>query len=169
MPATLDHSTVPVKPMPSATELNLDRFWTKVRKAAGCWEWLASKNHKGYGQFAYRRTNFYAHRVSWLLHFGDPGGLLVLHHCDNPGCVNPEHLYIGTHQDNSNDCMRRGRVYRPRGEKGTKAKLTNEDVAMIRSIMPKTRTDRTELAGRLGVSWYTIGEIVRGETWKGEH
>ena len=86
------------------------RFFTKVEKATeGCWEWIASKTADGYGQFKHPEHH-YAHRFSYAFHYGSiPLGKQVNHHCDNPGCVNPEHLYAGTHQDNMDDMINRGR------------------------------------------------------------
>lgn len=92
-----------------------ERFWEKVVKTeGGCWNWTASTRHKGYGAFVYEKNGVVvqgrAHRYSWELHCGDiPDGMFVLHRCDNPACVNPEHLFLGTNQDNVNDMMRKGR------------------------------------------------------------
>jgi len=74
-----------------------------------CWEWDLSK-FKGYGKIKYKRKSYYAHRISWETFRGKiPKEKYVLHHCDNPKCINPNHLYIGTHQDNMDDKVRRGR------------------------------------------------------------
>lgn len=89
-----------------------DRFWRKVRRdqPTGCWEWLAATNSDGYGHFFYEGSVIGAHRVSWMLHHGAiPEGALVCHHCDNPRCVNPAHLFLGTHQDNATDKVVKGR------------------------------------------------------------
>ena len=76
----------------------------------GCWNWTESTAPNGYGRMSYNGTTDYAHRLSWNAHFGViPDGLHVLHRCDNPTCVNPEHLFLGTHQDNMDDMMRKGR------------------------------------------------------------
>src|SRR5713226_5546175 len=81
-----------------------ERFWAKVEKTDGCWLWLAATNPKGYGVFSVdKKTNNveFAHRVSYRLHYGEiPGDMRILHHCDNPTCVRPEHLFIGTPDDN---------------------------------------------------------------------
>lgn len=94
-----------------------DRFWSKVVKTDTCWIWIGagSTSKKGYGQIRLpgakgRQTS--AHRVSWILHRGEiPIGLDVLHKCDNPPCVNPDHLFLGTNQDNVNDKVSKGRQY----------------------------------------------------------
>ena len=87
------------------------RFWDKVRETEQCWEWQGARATNGYGHFATRTGQFVsAHRLCWMLVFGEiPEGLLVLHTCDNRRCVNPKHLFLGTHSDNNLDMYRKGR------------------------------------------------------------
>lgn len=86
------------------------RFWKKVEKTNDCWLWIAGKYPDGYGVFWNGTTYDGAHRISWELHYGEiPKGMLVCHTCDNPPCVNPEHLWIGTKKDNNNDRTKKGR------------------------------------------------------------
>lgn len=87
------------------------RFWEKVtRSNEGCWTWQGSRNESGYGVLLVRGRKLVAHRVSWEVIFGPvPDGMLVLHRCDNPPCVRPDHLFIGTHMDNIQDCIAKGR------------------------------------------------------------
>jgi hypothetical protein len=88
------------------------RFWAKVRKSEQCWEWQGSRNPDGYGNVrAYReRRTLKCHRVAYELSYGEaPSELHVLHHCDNPACVRPDHLFLGTHTDNMRDKERKGR------------------------------------------------------------
>lgn len=90
-----------------------DRFWEKVDKTENCWLWSASVNNQGYGEIhlGERNDHCYAHRFSWMINKGPiPKGLFVLHRCDNPRCVNPNHLFLGTQKDNLHDAMAKGRM-----------------------------------------------------------
>lgn len=137
------------------------RFWRATQVSAGCWPWLGRRNQYGYGQLRTgpdsrkkrgRRT--VAHRVSWELHFGPiPEGLIVMHSCDNPGCVNPAHLFVGTHQDNYDDMVAKGRRAR-----SWVMKLTDDQVRSIR----KDGRKAPEIAAAHGVSDTTIYGIKSG-------
>lgn len=101
--------------------MNVTRFWSRVQKADGCWLWAGSRSTRGYGMFRRSKGSHAAHRIAWELANGRavPDGLVVRHTCDNPPCVNPAHLLIGTMADNYRDSVERGRrVYR-RGYKQT--------------------------------------------------
>lgn len=103
-----------------------DRFWAKVHKTDTCWLWTASLRNKGYGAFTYevngKPVQDRAHRYSYQLHVGDiPPGLFVLHRCDTPACVNPDHLFLGTNQDNVDDMIAKGRA----GVSGSKCGIEN--------------------------------------------
>jgi hypothetical protein len=120
------------------TDSEIARFWQKVKISddISCWEWTASKRHFGYGQINIRRYPFKAHRLSWIIHFGViPNGFCVCHRCDNPGCVNPSHLFLGTQTDNMTDMNRKLRHGGPKGESHPSAKLTNAQVAEIRTLL----------------------------------
>jgi len=102
------------------------RFFEKVKKTSGCWLWVGTKNKKGYGGMRLHGKMEKAHRVSWLIFWGAiPKGKHVLHHCDNPGCVNPTHLFLGTNADNMRDKTKKGRQAK---------KLTDEEVKEIRHM-----------------------------------
>jgi hypothetical protein len=98
-------------PQPPVSE----RFWPKVRKTGGCWEWSAATRLCGYGVLNVLGRTVDAHRISWELHYGPiPRGMVVCHRCDNPPCVRPDHLFLGTKRDNTHDMLRKGR-----GKNGT--------------------------------------------------
>jgi hypothetical protein len=129
---------------------------------SGCWLWTAYRMKNGYGQFTVAaQDRRLAHRAAWWLHFGDvPEGMFVLHRCDNRACVNPKHLFLGTHADNMRDMLSKGRE--ARGEKARHAKLLEADVRRIRaSVGP-----RDSIASLYGVSGSLIGYIRRRDTWK---
>lgn len=91
------------------------RFWAKVAKTDSCWLWTAAKNDKGYGKFFFRHRLWFAHRVSYTVHRGTvPHGIKVLHRCDTPLCVNPDHLFLGTQKDNLRDMAEKRRHWQQR-------------------------------------------------------
>lgn len=93
---------------PSLEEIFREKY--KINEQTGCWEWTAGKNSDGYGNFNYNKKTIRAHRASYLMHKGEiPKGIMVCHHCDNPPCVNPEHLFLGTAKDNDQDSRTKGR------------------------------------------------------------
>lgn len=97
----------------------VDRFWPKVEKGDGCWEWQAHRNPEGYGVIGIDRVPVGAHRVAWELTYGPiPEGIYVCHHCDNPPCVRPDHLFLGTNSDNIIDAMSKHRIEPVRPPKG---------------------------------------------------
>lgn len=137
------------------------RFWSKVDKLTspeGCWIWTAGKNMQGYGKIDSKR----AHRIAWEIINGSiPSGLLVCHHCDNPSCVNPLHLFTGTRSDNALDSVNKGRWNRPLGENHPKAKLTANQVLEIREAPYSQR----KLAHLFGVSRAAIRQVLSGRAW----
>lgn len=143
------------------------RFWAKVQKAGhdDCWEWTASKFVRGYGQFSLDRKNVKAHRVSYEMHTGNsPGELQVCHHCDNPGCVNPRHLFLGTALDNVRDQIAKNRRHDVRGTRNGAAKLDERKVMKIRKAFENGEYQKA-IAKRFGVSQGHVSEIVNGEKW----
>lgn len=158
------------------------RFWSKVDKSAGpdgCWLWAGSI-HDRYGRFKISGRLCLAHRVSVELNGGCiPDGMYVCHHCDNPACVNPDHLFIGSAKDNKHDCIAKGRMptgdnhwtrrrpeclAHPKGELHGGAKLTAEDVIAIRSEYAAGRLMR-ELSAQFGICVPQVHEIVRRKAW----
>lgn len=144
-----------------------ERFWRKVQKTDGCWIWTAAKNPHGYGMFMTIDGAKLAHRFSWEMASGvDPGEQCILHRCDNPSCVRPDHLFIGTQLDNMRDMNTKGRHgggAKP-GEGHFRAKLTWSDVLEIR----KEETSDNLLALRFGVSRSTIYSVRTGKSWTSE-
>jgi hypothetical protein len=144
------------------------RFWDKVRKVGDddCWLWTASVAGRGYGQIKVpgERRQMYAHRLSYEIHKGPvPAGLGVLHQCDNPRCVNPKHLFLGTKGDNAQDMQRKGRhLY---GEKNAEHRLTEADVEAIFDALDEGTPQRL-IAERFGVGQMTVSRIGRGERWR---
>ncbi len=142
------------------------RFWSKVgvHEVDECWEWQAGKDRDDYGQFWITNTNWRAHRVAWILTFGPiPKGLHCCHHCDNPGCCNPYHLFLGTAKDNAVDAARKGR--KARGEGHGNSKLTKEEVLEIRKLHAAGEVTLDDLADEFGVSNVAISRIVRRKNW----
>lgn len=157
-----------MKIIPNLTEKDLKRFWSKVKICeSGCWEWQASKNQDGYGQIGITRDSgpimYQAHRVALFIKTGEQGEV-ARHSCDNPGCCNPDHLSWGTHQDNVDDKMNRGRHVQVKGERVITAKLTENDVRHIR-INGKV-IGAKQLAKSYGVALSCIYKIINRETWK---
>ncbi len=141
-------------------------FMQKVNKtASGCWEWTGARGRDGYGKFDdYPET--LAHREAWRLFKGDvPPGTSVLHHCDNPPCVNPDHLFLGTQYDNVQDCKKKGRRADCSGERNGRAKLNAEQVAEIRRRHAHSTDTVSTLAPEYGVSRNLIHQILSGHTW----
>jgi hypothetical protein len=142
------------------------RFWRYVEPMMddrGCWEWAGGlRNH--YGLFRHPLTR-YAHRASWVISFGEiPEGLDVCHHCDNPSCVNPAHLFLGTHQENVTDCVRKGRRAPTHGEFAGRHILTFEQVSSIRDRVARGEVQR-HLAREYSVSVSTVSAIIKGRLW----
>lgn len=150
-----------------------ERFWAKVEKTATCWEWQGGTNGTGYGRFnaGTGRTEsrvMLAHRYAKELEIGRElaSDEWVLHHCDNPPCVRPDHLYVGTQDDNMADMLRRGRYgdrQWPAGEDHPRAALSNDEVATIRTMRGSLTAPK--VAQRFGVSESTIYAIWNGQNW----
>lgn len=128
-----------------------------VNPSTGCWEWRGAKNPRGYGKLTVNMKTVSAHRYSWLTFRGPiPDGQHVLHRCDNRGCVNPEHLFLGTHADNMQDMAGKTRG-KPRG----KAQLSASDASQVRALWAAGMYQR-EIAKQFGVTQSNVSAIVRG-------
>jgi hypothetical protein len=145
-----------------------DTFWNNCAKQEnGCWLWTKSTT-RGYGELHYKGTTRKAHRVAWELTYGDiPKGMVVCHRCDNPRCINPDHLFIGTQADNIKDCIEKGRARHisPRGESNPRAVLTEQQVIDARRRYRQGGVFYKELAAEYGVGFYAIAQAVKGKSW----
>lgn len=173
----------------------VERFWSKVDKdgptqphmSTPCWVWTGAKLRGGYGSFGFNGKPRQTHRVSYELRYGvDPGSLCVCHRCDNPSCVNPEHLFLGTKEDNGRDMVRKGRQNfqkRPetlargdahwhrvhperivRGSAHKNSKLTDSDVIEIRKLLAEGVVQR-KIAERFNVTQTVVSLVARRRTW----
>lgn len=141
-----------------------DRFWDKVKKSTGCWEWTANRLKAGYGKISVSGKMLLAHRVSWEIANGPiPPGLFICHRCDNRSCVNPAHLFLGTAQDNSNDMKAKDR--HACGDRGGNRTLSEEQVFSIIDWC-KDGLPYDHVARLFGVSKATVGHIMTGRLWK---
>lgn len=148
-----------IKPRPVA-----DRLLSKIERVAetGCWEWTASRNRLGYGRITVAGKVELAHRVSFQEFKAiDPNGMSVCHKCDNPCCINPDHLFLGTQLENMQDCALKGRRVYLRGENQSGAKLTRDSVEAIRC----SPLSNSALGRELGVSDVLISRIRNGKAW----
>lgn len=155
------------------------RFWQKVKKTDGCWLWTAGRSSNGYGQFWLNGLTITAQRVSYMLSKGEiPANMVVRHKCDNPQCVRPDHLELGTQLQNMLDKMARGRCIRgnqhyarlspeklARGENHPRATVTTETVIEIRRLFATEKITVSELARHFGVGRKATEAIVKRKSW----
>lgn len=142
------------------------RFWARVQFTPGCWLWTGGKQSNGYGQLSVAgRGVVYTHRLSFELFNGPiPPGLQLLHACDNPSCVNPDHLSPGTQEENNADRHRKGRSVK--GERHGMARLTLERVREIRVLAAAGGIKQCDLAAEYGISEPHLSGILAGKFWK---
>ncbi|MRR49333.1 MAG: hypothetical protein EG825_00200 [Rhodocyclaceae bacterium] len=138
-------------------------------REVGCWNWTRITNGSGYGMLKVAGRMVYAHRLAYELSHGSvPDGLHVIHSCDNPRCINPAHLSLGTRSQNMKECSERGRARIPkpikRGEDNGASKLQEVDIRSIRRLLSNGDTQQS-IADRLGVTQRTISDIKLGKKW----
>jgi len=145
------------------------RFWDKVAKIPfhECWEWVGGRNKSGYGTIGFggwRGPVTTSNRAAWILAHGSiPPGMMVLHHCDNRLCVNPDHLWLGTAADNAHDMVNKNR--QARGVRNAKTKLSELDVPVIRRLREEGLS-ALKIARRYGLGESTVRQIVARQIWK---
>lgn len=142
-----------------------ERFWKSVdvRQEHECWNWLACKDYDGYGVITLKHRPLRTNRVSWMIHFGEiPEGLCVCHTCDNPCCVNPSHLFLGTHGDNAKDRERKGRRKIKYGDDNPNTKFSS---VAIKSVLDQYETGQytqKKLSEMSGISRSHLCAIIHG-------
>lgn len=163
-----------------------ERFTSKIDVKGECWNWKGASTPNGYGIFTVMKRNIYAHRFAWMYANGGPipEGIVICHKCDNPSCVNPDHLFAATQKENLDDMKAKNRSAKGekhrskthpelvlRGEQIGNSKLTSEQVAEIRKLYKRGTPGRKSefslsgLARKYGVGFQTISRIVNGERW----
>jgi hypothetical protein len=156
-----------------------DAFWSKVDKTGDCWVWQGTKTTRGYGIKIIDHRSFYTHRLVWEVFNGRPipEGMEICHRCDNPPCCNPEHLFVGTHNDNMQDAINKRRLNNS-GENNGRHKLTLTQVKEIKECYIHTprggvshgkKNSQASLANLYDVTRYAIRAIVNGKSWKKEN
>ena len=143
-----------------------ERFWSKVDKSGDCWEWTAHRTPLGYGRFN-TGDDFIegAHRMAWRLSNGPiPAGTEICHHCDNPPCVNPEHLFLGSHADNMGDAARKKRLPGNRTRLTPGAKITPAMAQEIRAL--RGTAPYRVIGARYGIGASQVCQIMLGRQWR---
>ena len=158
--------------LPQLTRRDVDRFWKKVKMLSnGCWEWQAAtkkKRGEGHAIFSFKNVHYGANRIAYYLYYlVDPMELYVLHRCDNPPCVNPFHLFLGTAKDNTQDMLAKGRqgFWDCVGEKNPAAKVGVAEVRIIRQKAAAGQYQRS-IAKEFGITQSAVHLIVARKIWK---
>lgn len=179
-----DKYTSTFKALPLLEGIRVDEFWSKVSKTEDdrCWEWKYCIEKMGYGTVSISGSMYKAHRIAYYISSGkDPKGKLICHTCDNRKCVNPSHLFTGTHYDNNMDAWRKGRQVAkrgdengsrlhpekvPKGERCGSSKLKEADVRRIRAVCDGNCVSYNKLSTELNVGESTIRRIFKKQSWK---
>lgn len=155
--------------MDKYTPKQIGNFWNKVQLAEPneCWNWTASTNGNGYGHLRIQDKDFTSSRLAYELVYGEiPNRLLVCHHCDNRLCCNPQHLFLGTHADNTRDMIQKGRQVDNSGANSGMTKLTQEQVEEIQARYIQGGISQRALAKEYGISHMTVSFIFRNKHWR---
>jgi len=144
------------------TQEDIDRFWEKVNKTESCWLWTGGKSTQGYGVFRYHGPYIYSHRFSYLLKDKEyDQSLCVLHSCDKPSCVNPDHLFLGTQKENMQDKLNKNRQAKGLSISGV---LTEEDALSIIDLYKQGNTQRY-ISSLFNINQSQVSKIVSGSRW----
>jgi len=145
-----------------------ESFWSNhIKQDNGCWLWSKSLHKDGYGHLSYQRKYWLASRLAWTLTHGNiPERMCVCHKCDNPACINPDHLFLGTHAENMGDMKTKNRRKNINtGEKNGRAKVKQDDVLKIRHLYKTRQANQVQLAKEFGISQSSISAIIRKKIW----
>lgn len=143
-----------------------ERFMNKVLQTDTCWNWTGYRNSYGYGKFCLNKKIDFAHRVSFTLFKGEiPKGMCILHSCDNPRCVRPQHIRLGTHKENMEDKVAKNRQHKPNGELNGRSKLKNHDVSEL-LVLHAFGFSGVELAKQFDISIAVVSTIINNRSWK---
>lgn len=149
-------------PKPKAMSEHMANF---TESPNGCWIFNGSKDRDGYGVFGKLGKQIRAHRASYEFHIGNiDNGLIVCHKCDNPSCINPDHLFLGTHKDNSQDMSFKNRCRDQKGSKHNMAKLDEQDIHIIRQMRSMGAT-LDFIAKQFDISFQHAGSICKRVNW----
>lgn len=149
-----------------------DRLLSKIQvSSSGCWIWVGAKSSRGYGAISLSGKMVQAHRASYSVFNGEiPGGMCVCHTCDTPACINPKHLFLGTHKENMADAVSKGRIHKPKDQQGSgnnNAKYSMEFAESVRRYYEENKPSFSKLASRFGIkSKGHAAMIVKNEIWK---